>query len=308
MSVPFCSSKNNPLRIIRLDRFLLFWFIAFTAVGCNTFDPKATVPSYIQVDSMPFAGKPNTGGNSQNIIDVWLYANGQKLGTYTLPTSPIPVLADGQVTVAISAGTFADGVKGNRVEYPFFNQYSENVALTRGKTTILKPVTTYADVLTPFTWLQSFDNGDTCAYNPGGSANVAPVKRVPHTPDVNKANYGEHYAICQSRSETDVLRFNPVAFINKDTVAEIKKIYKFYLELDYKSTCDIFVGLERTDGAYAYDLILKPTEKWTKIYVSLADELEKFPVGSSVRFFMQSTEAPGLGHSLSVDNLKLINF
>lgn len=296
------------MKFMNLERFLLLGIMVLTTMACNTFDPKTTIPSYIQVDSMPFVGKPNTGGNSQNITDVWLYANGQKLGTYTLPTGPIPVLADGQVKVEISAGTFADGVKGNRVEYPFFNQYSETVGLTKGKTSKMRPSTTYRDILLPFTWLQSFDNGDTCAYGTGGSANVALVKKVAHSADINTADYGGFYAVSQASNDVEILRFNPTAYLSADKVAKIKLNYKFYLELDYKSTCDLSVGLEQPDGGHSADLILRPTDKWAKIYVSLADELEVFPSGARVRFFIQSTEAPGLGHSFSVDNIKLINF
>ena len=83
-----------------------------------------------------------------------------------------------------------------------------------------------------------------------------------------------------------------------------------FLEFDYQSTCEVVVGLSGENSINKpYDLVLRPTSTWTKMYVSLSDEAQNhFASGEKFRFFISSVEAPGVGKSFSIDNIRLINY
>lgn len=292
-----------------ISRFgILLWGLVWSVVAssCEFIRPKEVIPSYIRIDSMPFAGRASTGYNSQNIVDVWVYANDQIVGTFTLPTKPIPILAEGEVKISVSAGVFTDAVEGLRVYYPFFEQFSQRAMLTKGTVTPIQPVARYpANLNIPFTWYQDFERGDTgYVRNAVGQASVF---RRAHTPGTDTTRYGSYYAEVAASSTTDVLAFTMNRFVRLNTQG-----LPLYLEMDYKSTTSLTVGLYGYRGGQksplVYDLILLPTDTWTKVYVSLTDELEQFALGNTFQFDIRSTSAPGLGNSFSVDNLKLIQY
>ena len=295
---------TNLLNFIRLRFILLMAILAVEITACDIYNPKVTTPAYIRIDSMPFVGSPSTGGKSQHITDVWVYANNQILGVFT-PDSikPIPVIGEGLVTISVAAGVFTDGVKGNRVYYPFFKQYTEAVSLTKGHTTKIRPFASYDDSLKiPFTWYQDFERSDSGTSQ--GAYGTAPIVRTAFVPGGDTAKYGSYYALVKSANATDVLMLTHNHFFPLR-----QNGMPVYLEMDYKSTCDLFVGLQGSNGSssdYTFDLVLKPVANWTKVYVSFSDETQKFLSGTQFRFFIRSSEAPGIGNSFSVDNLKLI--
>lgn len=276
------------------------------SVSCEFIRPKEVIPSYIQIDSMPFVRRASAGYGSQNIEDVWVYANDQIIGTFTLPTKPIPILAEGDVKISVSAGVFTDAVKGLKVYYPFFQQYTETVKLVQGKVTPIKPIAQYpTDLNIPFKWYQDFERSDT-GYVKEGSG-LAPVVRKAHSADTDTARYGSYFAQIASTGSTEVLAFTMDRFVPlKQTGLPL------YLELDYKSTTNLSVGVYGWKGGtkspLVYDLVLLPSDSWTKVYVSLTDEIQNFTQGNTFQFDIRSTTQPGPGHSFSVDNLKLIQY
>jgi hypothetical protein len=87
-----------------------------------------------------------------------------------------------------------------------------------------------------------------------------------------------------------------------------------YVEFDYKSTCEIQVGLKgakpNSPVLSTYDLVLKPRDVWTKIYVNLTDEIASLSQEKNLkyRFFLTTFNPPGAGNSLSIDNIRLLQF
>lgn len=268
-------------------------------------DPPVKVPSYIQVDSFSFSTADSTGFNTHRITDVWIYVNNQIKGTYAVPTGIIPVLAEGDADIFIQPGVFADGVQANRVYYPFYSGWNTRQVLEKGKVLTLKPGFTYGTGLRkPFLWYQDFEQSDT-GISQGRYGNVA-LKRKFHTGQPQSA-FGLRYGILETNTGDDIIELSNNVFLPLR-----QNGMPVYLEFDYKSTCAIQVGVEGFVGSSPpegiYDLTLKPTDKWTKIYASLSDETQRYFSNARFRFFFRTLPQPGPGNAFSVDNIRLISY
>jgi hypothetical protein len=271
-------------------------------------------PSYIQLDSFSFQGNgpDSTGYPTHKITEAWIYVNNQFIGTYSFPTQKIPVLAKGSATLSVHPGVFTDGVRKNRVSYPFYEPYETKIQLEEGKVTSSKPYFKYKPFIKKSTFAYYQDFETTGSGITKGDFGTVEVNREVHPNTIPENKFGRRYAHLVALNNTDVLEYSSEEFVvlktNKDPV---------YLEFDYKSTCDFTVGVKAKINASfgsASDLILMPASEWTKIYVSLADETANFnataanqQVKARFTFFLRSITTPGTGNSISIDNIRLIN-
>lgn len=290
---------------------LLFFLSLQLAAGmlltcCSFIDPPEKVPSYIQVDSFSFVTADSTGFNTQKITDVWIYVNNQIMGTYQVPTGRIPALADGTSEITIQAGVFADGIRANRVYYPFYQAYVTRMNLEKGKLSKVKPVFRYGDRLKkPFVYYQDFETSDS-GFSKGRYGN-AELERPNHDAGTAAASFGARYGKLSTRTDEDIIEYS-----NQIFVPLRQNGMPVYLEFDYRSTCNLQVGLEGYVGNQApqpyFDLVLLPAENWTKMYVSLSEETQKYFNNARFRFFLRTVPQPGAGNSFSIDNIRLINY
>ncbi|HPI10997.1 MAG TPA: hypothetical protein PLK63_08150 [Catalimonadaceae bacterium] len=283
------------------------------AYSCSYFDPEVEIPSYIQIDTFSFQspGPDSTGFPTQKISEVWLYANNQVLGVYELPTGKIPVLASGKTNITVQAGVYTDGVRKNRVYYPFYRAFETEVVLEKEKTTQILPHFSYtAQKKKPFNYFQDFESSDSGTSR--GVNGTVYIDRLLHSGDVTESQFGNRYARLSTSSASDVIEFSNNAYVPMPVNGN-----PVYLEFDYKSTCSIYVGVHCTIGGVAQgsvgDLVLNANEKWTKIYVSLSEETNKFSAEASLqrkqakfRFFLKTLTEPGAGNNLCIDNVRLI--
>lgn len=272
--------------------------------SCSIYDPPVKTPSFVSVDSFRFESQTAiTGYNTQKITEAWIFVNNQSIGIYSIPTGRIPVLAEGNATIAIGAGVFADAVGGNKVLYPFFKQYEEKVVLTKEKTIHLQPVFAYDDSLKiPFSYYQDFEKSDS-GFSVGRFGTLT-LERPVVGATGSATSFGNRYGKLTTLSASDVIQYS-----NDVYLPFRQNGMPVYLEFDYQSTCEIAVGIYgKGSQVELYDLILRPVGTWTKVYVSLSDEAERFANGEKFRFFLRSGTAPGLGNSLSLDNIRLIQF
>ena len=287
--------------------------LVFFVFSCSYFKPEVEIPSYIQVDTFSFqsAGSDSTGYPTQKISEVWIYANNLVMGVYELPTGKIPVLASGKTKISIQAGVYTDGVRKNRVYYPFYRSFETEVVLEKEKTTKIHPHFSYTpQKKKPFNYYQDFESSDSGTSR--GTNGTVYVDRLLHSGDVSESQFGNRYAKLTTSSASDVIEFCNNAFVPMPTNGN-----PVYLEFDYKSTSSIYVGVHCTIGGVAQgsvgDLVLNANEKWTKIYVSLSEETSKFNTEASFqrkpakfRFFIKTLTEPGAGNSLCIDNVRLI--
>lgn len=303
---------NKPVLRLFVKQIAIVAMVVF-AFSCSYFDPEAEIPSYIQVDTFSFqsSGPDSTGYPTQRISEVWLYANNQVLGVYELPTDKIPVLASGKTKISIQAGVYTDGVRKNRVYYPFYRSFETEVVLEKETTTKILPHFSYTpQKKKPFNYYQDFESSDSGTSK--GTSGTVYVDRLLHSGDVTASQFGNRYAKMTTSSATDVIEFCNNAYLPMPTNGN-----PVYLEFDYKSTCPLYVGVHGTIGGVAQgsvgDLVLNANDEWTKIYVSLSEETSKFNTEAAFqrkpakfRFFLKTLTEPGAGNSLSIDNIRLI--
>lgn len=286
---------------IRLVFFLFLFGIGFW--GCSIYDPPVKVPSFISIDTFSFSTDPAVHGfNTQSITEAWIFVNGKTLGAYSIPTQKIPVLVEGNAQIAIGAGVFADGVKGNKVLYPFYQQYQTEAIFEKEKTISLKPQFSYKDdIKIPFVYYQDFEKSDS-GFTKGkfGTVNL----ERPVNPDGSNQKFGNRFGRLRTQNDLDVIQYS-----NNVYLPLRQNGMPVYLEFDYQSTCELAVGImgQSTQTEY-FDLVLRPVAEWTKIYVSLSDEAEAFNNGETFRFFIRSTATPGIGNTLLLDNIRLIHY
>jgi len=290
-------------------KWLIFLSGIFLYTGCEIYDPPQKIPAYIQVDSFSFSTDDNSGFNTQKIKEVWIFVNGEQIGTYSVPTKPIPALAEGNSTVEISAGVSADGIAANKVLYPFYRQFKEIRNLEKGKVSKFLPRFGYdSNFRKLFTYYQDFERSDSGVSN--GNTGTVKIKTEMHTPSEAFAAYGSKYGRLTALTDIDILEFTNEVWIRLNETG-----LPIYLEFDYKSTVEAQVGVlgklnNQGPVLNSYDLVIKPTEKWTKVYVNLTDEVGLFrpETGYYYRFFIRTPKPPGIGKSISIDNIRLINY
>lgn len=284
--------------------FTLVWIaIVGGFSGCSIYDPEVKIPAYVQVDSVSFSSDLATKGfNSQSITEVWIFVNNQTVGIYSIPTGKIPVLAEGNADISVGAGVIADGINGNKVLYPFFKQYVTQLVLEKEKVHKISPDFSYQDTLKiPFIYYRDFERTDS-GFTQGKNGTVV-LERATTAAD-DKEKFGNRYGLLKAINEKDVLEYS-----NDIPVPLRQNGMPVYLEFDYKSTCEMQVGISGVSSFAEYpDLVLLPRSSWTKMYVNLTDEAEAFPKGEKFRFFLRSTTTPGIGNSFSIDNIRLIHF
>lgn len=271
--------------------------------GCSIYDPEERVPAYIQVDSASFITNSGTGFNTSNITEVWLFVNNQSVGIYSIPTGKIPVLAEGNATISVSPGVFTDGVTANKVLYPFYSQYSIQTKLEKSKLTKIKPTFGYgSDVYIPFKFYQDFETSDTGIITSGRG--TVSLTRSTITDPALETQYGKRFGRFTTQNDADIIDFSSVAYLPMR-----QNGMPVYLEFDYQSTCQVVVGVTGLNAKQPYhDLVLRPKDTWTKIYVSLSDETQNFGSGEKFRFYFSSVSAPGANQSFMIDNIRLIYF
>jgi hypothetical protein len=310
---PITAGTSNKALLRFFMKQIVLTAVMVFAFSCSYFNPDVEIPSYIQVDTFSFqsAGPDSTGYPTQKISEVWLYANNQVIGVYELPTGKIPVLASGKTNISIQAGVFTDGVRKNRIYYPFYRSYETEVILEKEKTTKILPHFSYSpQKKKPFNYFQDFESSDSGTSK--GINGTVYMDRLLHSEDAPADLFGNRYAKLTTSSASDVIEFCNNAFVAMPTNGN-----PVYLEFDYKSTCSLYVGVHCTIGGIAQgsvgDLVLNPNEKWTKIYVSLSEETSKFNTEASFqrkpakfRFFIKTLTEPGAGNSLCIDNVRLI--
>lgn len=158
------------------------------------------------------------------------------------------------------------------------------------------------DIEIPFKYYQDFEKSDS-GFTRGRFGTVELDRPLVGTSGSADA-FGNRYGQLTTKTFDDVIQFS------NDVYLPLRQNgMPVYLEFDYQSTCEIVVGVYgQSSQTELFDLVLRPTSKWTKIYASLGDEAERFQNGEKFRFFFRSTKAPGIGNSLSLDNIRLLHY
>jgi len=265
-------------------------FLALSA--CKKEGPT---PSFIRIQS-PEAHTHEGTPTPHGISDFWVYAGDEAIGVWQAGRR-IPVLAEGSTNIKIIAGVRRNGFTNDRIQYPFYATWSQNVDLTLGEETAVYPVFTWYDEPVWFEDGESsgyrfeFDEGDMAFTQVSGAGNVL-VGSYAMGIDLDTAH----------NFFRAVTRDDDYFPLGTDAT---------FLELDHRSDTEFIIGVRYNSGgdvqSFPY-LIVNPTgsvdsgSPWRHIYVDLST-----PWGSGTaarQFYIEAQLADGAtsGH-IVLDNL-----
>lgn len=285
---------------------LLFLFIV---VSCSV--EKATIPSYLYINKFKLE-TVNTptfqGDTSSDILDVWLYQNGEFIGSYGLPTY-IPIIEKSKKNLTLRGGVKRSGQDDQRLQYQLYDDYNITVELKELANDTIKPVVKYLTNC-KFPIVQDFDGSLSffSIYNAKAGDTVTFVN------DNTAWKLGNNSAKINFSDST-----SKIDYISKELSNLPANNIPLFLEVDYnsKNTFDIGLNVIYTNGESRAYSVYSPNSSggsWKKAYVDLAtevgSEIAQRGTGTKFQIFfrVQRNAQSGLDDTqLLLDNIKLIH-
>ncbi|MBL7913004.1 MAG: hypothetical protein JNJ41_18220 [Bacteroidia bacterium] len=251
---------------------------------------------FIKPEAVTVAPTSTTqGSGSHKITDLWLYVNGKFQGAY--PTGNLmPIITKNEkVKVNILAGIKNNGISDTRISWIFYDFISLDTLVESGKT-INRPLTFKYNPNTKFEWMEDFDGPGFTLVNSIGSAvswSVAPISESFEGKSalIDMSGLSAN-AIAQM--ESSVTHTLPLASAN------------VFLEINYKCNERFEVGVISGTTAKS-TLFVSPTETWSKIYIQLADALNRTPTATAQKIYFKMVKNADIpNQKMFLDNIKVV--
>ena len=206
--------------------------------ACKLVNPPERIPSYIYIADISVNANTSTeGSNSDNIVDAWIYIDGNLIGTYELPAK-IPVIAEDNYNLKVYAGIKNSGFSAQRSIYPFYNFYETNLNYNANNIDTIYPVVTYKS--TANIWIEDFEDPGIKLTSPTYSDTIIEATSVP-----SEVFEG-------SKSGMIVFDTDHNFFECSTNDPQFNSLPKFgspvYIELDYKTNNTLTTGLYHADN------------------------------------------------------------
>lgn len=136
--------------------------LRMTAVRCapllfvllSACQKDGSTPSFVRILNPTARTADGLTTTPSFVSDMWVFANDQAIGVWQADRR-IPVLAEGTTNIKIVAGVRRNGVTNDRIQYPFYATWSQNVDLTLAQETTVQPVFKwYSDPI----WEEGFES------------------------------------------------------------------------------------------------------------------------------------------------------
>jgi hypothetical protein len=248
------------------------------------------------------------GTNSHDIVDAWVYADGEFIGVFELPTR-VPILKSGTTNLTILAGIKRNGLATDRAPYPFFKSYNLEYDLVEARVDTLIPVIEYNEALN-FVWMEDFEDGRISLEKTGTITTVDSISITNQPNEVFSYDGVDNNASGVVKIDTGLqfMEFSSVQLFDLPRQGN-----EIYLELNYKTDVELIVGLYPISGNVVQRVPvvnLFPTNEWRKAYISLKEDVNASEFqGLDFRlvFGAQSNAKTG-NNFVYLDNLKLMHF
>ncbi|HPI54266.1 MAG TPA: hypothetical protein PLU10_06200 [Chitinophagaceae bacterium] len=280
---------------------LLFVFYMLLLQACNMINPKETIPTFIQIDSVHLAPTvlSKHGSISHKITDVWVYYDLQFLGAFELPAK-VPVITEGRGQLQIVAGIWDNGLSGTRAKYPFYTVDTFTFSASPAQTLFHTPQFNYRTTDTPaITYtVEDFEQGNGFTKYSGDTSLV----RTNTSGELFEGDWSGKITLDSAATSSQIITIENYSLpANQDA----------YLEMNYK--CDVPISMQTRinyQGAWTtYDIIgLKARDNWTKVYLKLSGFSATYQNGK-FRFIIASSLPSGMDKAtVLIDNFKIIYF
>lgn len=268
--------------------------------SCKKFDKEEPVPAYIRISKVNLMSDSITQGSSRNnISDIWVNLDGNRQGTYEIPTN-FPIIANGNHNLILRAGIKVNGISASRIVYPFYNQISIDTSFAPEQQLIITPTFTYLSS-TQFAWLENFQNNgftltrtsysDTLLYTETDSI-------------YTNQKYGAFYI--------DTAR-NTFQYKSTEKYELPTNGSAVFLELDYKCNHPFQIGVIINKLAMSIEtpiIYINPhSESFNHIYIDLAYIISQNMDAINYNILFGGTLQSGYTNGeIKIDNIKLIHF
>lgn len=280
--------------------------------GCDDAEP---IPAYLHIANIDVSVSSDgtQGDNNDDIVDAWVFVDGQEVGTFELPAT-IPVLHSGSSVVTVLAGIKKNGLNSDRVVYPFYEAYEVTMELIPSEVDTLQPFVSYREGVT-FPWLENFED-NSISLTGSGSGTTSDTFKITEDPEdvynydgVNNSRSGETFIGngFQRWENSSVDQFD-LPRIGQD----------IYLEINFKCNTEFVAGIYPINSPIVTGIPIvnffstvddDGDMQWKKAYVSLKEDVNNPEFRNAefkVFFYTQSSQ--GSSTKLFLDNIKLIHF
>lgn len=287
-----CSMCIGNIFPVTLILFLLLF------VSCNK---EEAIPSYIRIEKITLnTTYANEGSDSHKILDAWIYIDDQLVGAFELPCT-VPVLYTGSHIIKVLPGIKENGISETRIPYPFYDRFEQTVTLVPGETTILNPITTYAQSA-DFSWIEDYEGASHSICNNAGNADT--VMQMITTPSEVFELTGSGGVFLTASSS--YFGISCSKYVLPKAGAPV------FLELNYNCNTDFNIGIVGYAGTnvdvQGISLTLRPSNGWNKIYINLTSEVSSAVNSTSFAIFFSMVKDADLSTSyFYLDNVKLVN-
>lgn len=284
--------------------------------GCNKLDLSAT---YIYLDENAFIvdvsdynNEHNTAYDaselesmsSQKFHNVWIYADGQDLGTWELPCK-IPILAKDSSNIMIYPSVKMNGQSGSRPRYPFVDAYKARLEKNPGQVIPMSDLKIKYTSTASFEFIENFSTDYNGVFHPLDTALAINFEHI-SDPDNPANRIGEIFLDATDSS------FELVS--NDMDFDRVLPTYVF-LEMDYRCDVDnaeVCVGMlinKSTSSVATYEplVIANATQQWKKIYVNLTQAVARNQLNvTNYRVRLSGGKDDASPVHLYFDNIKVI--
>lgn len=273
-------------------------FLLYSA--CDLLDSGGPEAVFLKMDDPQVLTNPDQGANTNNISDVWVFANGASIGVYFLPAT-VPVILDSDPTeMIIFPGVRLNGISSAPAINPFYESIEFSDSYSNGEDVEIPLVFTYKGEAI-FELLENFEGNHIFTFDEDGNAETT----LSTTTD--EFRNGARSGVLQVSENNPVLE--SASFLVFDS--EFIQNGPVFLEMDYKNSVDILIGLIGVEGIVSfknYKLGLRPSEQWNKVYIDFTEDISQSQLEGYRLLFgiaYDSTKTESIAY---IDNIKLLHF
>jgi hypothetical protein len=286
-------------------RLLLFFVLLinlFLLPSCKKY-VAAEAAFFIKPEAITVTPTSTTqGSGSHKITDLWLYVNGKFQGAY--PTGNLmPIITKNEnVKINILAGIKNNGISDTRISWPFYDLINIDTLVESGKT-INRSITFKYNPNTKFEWMENFDgSGFTLVKSIGtvsGNGNSDANWSISPT---SEAFEGKSAVIDMSGMFTGAIAQVESAATHTLPLANAN----VYLEINYKCNERFEVGVI-SGSTTKSTVFVTPSENWNKIYIHLADALNREPNSTAQKIYFKMVKNGDIpNQKMYLDNIKVV--
>ena len=280
-------------------RFIVFLGLVinfFLLVSCKKYTSSEGA-FFIKPASVSVSTTSVQGTGNHKITDLWLYVNGKFQGAY--PTGNLmPIISKNEkVKINIIAGIKNNGISGTRLGWAFYDFITIDTLVENGKT-IDRPLTFKYNDNAKFVWMENFDQQGFSLVKSNSNPTDTTWKFA------NPNDYFEGKC-----AEIGLTGNSLVAQVESSTAFALPSgNNNVYLELNYKCNQGFEVGV-LAGVIQKSTVFITPSENWNKIYIQLADAINRSPNSSSHKIYFKMVKTDDNPNpKMFIDNIKLLTF